>query len=1792
MGESKVLSNIPYTIHNYSNYDIVESETRDIVDVPYFPAQNMVDVSGKINRYAPDADIFVPFKDAGVHRLFGLINRTDARMIFIELADDARYTHYKFSGNSFPQGRTSYSYTYDGYHLYISGGYANDRCLNDIWRYAIATNTWENINASFTDADVNTAPSRRRKANTIASSERLYLFGGETDALTVNTADTSAFIVPLNDVWEYNFTTDAWINYDPNRVLPHRTGHIVHADDDVIRIYIVGGVNEIGVNEPTAIWTVNKTTHEVTSTPYSGPFEPGISNACLYVEGDPHVLLSNGSLYKWDDGNTQFVQIYTAITAVDPTESYYWKTTATNTHFGANSSMGILGITTAELFNESHVSQSVKTITLPPVGVNMPRVNIGNTQTFFYGGIYTSGGTNNFNESTYLLNHTTLHVTKYDFDEDIKPTERAFPSLAYDSNNGRVWLYGGFDGTKFYNDLWYFDIGTKTWTLVHEHSDTAEDYPAPRHKSGMCIIEGNFLYIIGGYSDANSYNDFWKYDITSGAWSQEYLTDTIPWGSQYFIFEWRDRLWMYNGQKLYRYFYNIKQFKPQPFLIGTDTSTMGESEALTDDPIFKIIQKNQFLDAPIYVNIINDTMLIQNPEHVFAVDLVSKELMNYTTQYNITESMYWLDSFLGIGTTSFSSFYTNVSPLQPLTRNQIPHSFYSMTMRSPLPDASMYIDTTESTSKITYRDNAGMFKIKRTTIPLEKSELILDKTVSFAALQSDFVNFDFSNSDDIWDETITILSSPTTYPYAPWFEYSKYTNPTQTYEGVQTVVYNDSADRIYAIYKNGNTLKINPEDNTFFVYFTKIWEGAAIGYHQLHNKIYAFGGLRNDRKTYMQDGLRAYRIQLPQLTEETHPGLLEFDLNVNEMNLGSIETYNRAHGTTMVDYPVTRDYLSGLIEKYIEGYAANTIPNSLEDVKQQIYLATQPIVDDLSQFDYVFENGTRPISRAYTVHTQIGNRLYMFGGCECYTHECINIQDPTPYNVVRPGTLVNMQRTLSGSSALYNTQNESRKAVYFDMDSRTWVDIAMLDDWRYMGSAIPSTDERYIYIVGGYTRDHCENPVNRITVYDTQTNTYEDIKGVPSKFVARANPTLYWLDDDRLLIMHGFSTYNQCKPCDGCLCCTYYHIPINDAWIYDKRTHIMYKTFEDIDIQASIIATDSFYIGESKENIAYSLSIAPGIDKEDNVIMKANSWDLVTGIVKPVTLIPTTEIINDYNAFEFPTIESQIDAINGGSGEDGAVTLQDLLTSTYTRSNFRFRYAWVEQYGTYSHKHMFIIGERGDESGITHLEAMARGYKEAHLRLWYVDLEVHESVRYVHNIPYEYPLPVAPVVIAYDGSRYLYAIYNKYNIWRLDFKSMLSDSSGSYWYQCPPCLDCNFLGDSRTNEDDDSDAWNAYFTKPNYLTLISKQGRMSRMDTNTFVWYLDKKTAPSPPTKGASLTAGSEVENNEVYLYDLGGVSGKVMDVDEKQWDNFFLDMRHTSRAALDYETVVSDKLWPTFLRRNRLYTMNHLGHVFYSWLRIDGKYDVEFQTTDFYDGTEIRIYGDDNLLNNHTGIELQVFTINSGWVDIANTHFTTVANEVGWDWDGEFSRQYVRMFIDQNGDVAYNYSKMPPNYVSVDLEAAIGAHPISKMRIAYKNIPRDYNYVSRINNVELLTDQTTIASYETTNAATPLSIVHIQPITIDDEYSNQFAVYVRNDGDDTATEVQTYAYDNDWLQFNLDPTTYPDQWTIRDQDYPYLITDTLLPGATAVFYIRAVNIDSRPHAKDLVVKGIYTYSG
>ena len=108
------------------------------------------------------------------------------------------------------------------------------------------------------------------------------------------------------------------------------------------------------------------------------------------------------------------------------------------------------------------------------------------------------------------------------------PPARLFHSSAFDAKRRRLYIFGGggasaFQG-PFYNDMWYFDFATKTWTEVPTNST----FPARRIKAVFVYdAENDRLVMMGGHDDTSLGNtaDVWSFDLESQQWNLQIAGD-------------------------------------------------------------------------------------------------------------------------------------------------------------------------------------------------------------------------------------------------------------------------------------------------------------------------------------------------------------------------------------------------------------------------------------------------------------------------------------------------------------------------------------------------------------------------------------------------------------------------------------------------------------------------------------------------------------------------------------------------------------------------------------------------------------------------------------------------------------------------------------------------------------------------------------------------------------------------------------------------------------------------------------------------------------------------------------------------------------------------------------------------------------------------------------------------------------------------------------------------------------------------------------------------------------------
>jgi hypothetical protein len=109
------------------------------------------------------------------------------------------------------------------------------------------------------------------------------------------------------------------------------------------------------------------------------------------------------------------------------------------------------------------------------------------------------------------------------------PPARAYHAQAYDSENKRLFIFGGQQRLTAtgpvvdLNDTWIADLGTKEWKQIA--TDPAST-PAARELAGAAYVPGaRKIYLFGGKSQSAVYNDLWVFDLNTAAWTLQPTTN-------------------------------------------------------------------------------------------------------------------------------------------------------------------------------------------------------------------------------------------------------------------------------------------------------------------------------------------------------------------------------------------------------------------------------------------------------------------------------------------------------------------------------------------------------------------------------------------------------------------------------------------------------------------------------------------------------------------------------------------------------------------------------------------------------------------------------------------------------------------------------------------------------------------------------------------------------------------------------------------------------------------------------------------------------------------------------------------------------------------------------------------------------------------------------------------------------------------------------------------------------------------------------------------------------------------
>eukprot|EP00049_Salpingoeca_infusionum_P006725 m.110755 g.110755 ORF g.110755 m.110755 type:complete len:553 (+) comp13406_c0_seq14:148-1806(+) len=97
----------------------------------------------------------------------------------------------------------------------------------------------------------------------------------------------------------------------------------------------------------------------------------------------------------------------------------------------------------------------------------------------------------------------------------VYPAARFGQSLAFDPRRRVLWMFGGTTGHEFYNDLWCFDLVSQRWEELPEQHQT----PSARYRHQTVIVDDK-LYLFGGGAPGVVYevDDVRVFDLKTKVW--------------------------------------------------------------------------------------------------------------------------------------------------------------------------------------------------------------------------------------------------------------------------------------------------------------------------------------------------------------------------------------------------------------------------------------------------------------------------------------------------------------------------------------------------------------------------------------------------------------------------------------------------------------------------------------------------------------------------------------------------------------------------------------------------------------------------------------------------------------------------------------------------------------------------------------------------------------------------------------------------------------------------------------------------------------------------------------------------------------------------------------------------------------------------------------------------------------------------------------------------------------------------------------------------------------------------
>ncbi|KAH3763087.1 Kelch-type beta propeller [Pelomyxa schiedti] len=145
---------------------------------------------------------------------------------------------------------------------------------------------------------------------------------------------------------------------------------------------------------------------------------------------------------------------------------------------------------------------------------------------FLFGG---TGGWLGYHNKLYAFPPLESPREPEDHVQQVTTTHPPAPRSAHTAvcHNGKLYIFGGWDNPRTFEDLWCFDFSTSVWTELHPEGDLPG-----RRRTHSAVVCNDCMYVFGGFCKCadctGSYDSLHELNLQTLVWRRLEVTGDVP----------------------------------------------------------------------------------------------------------------------------------------------------------------------------------------------------------------------------------------------------------------------------------------------------------------------------------------------------------------------------------------------------------------------------------------------------------------------------------------------------------------------------------------------------------------------------------------------------------------------------------------------------------------------------------------------------------------------------------------------------------------------------------------------------------------------------------------------------------------------------------------------------------------------------------------------------------------------------------------------------------------------------------------------------------------------------------------------------------------------------------------------------------------------------------------------------------------------------------------------------------------------------------------------------------------